>query len=132
MKTRLTELFDIEYPIVSAPMSGHSGGDLAGAVSAGGGLGAFGAVYTGDTTGYLNDNIARARAASNRACSNVWQVLFSSVSTTTCEIVLDKITCCRVSSHRRNDQWVRRICTVPAARRVESSVQECQRALWLH
>lgn len=67
MKTRLTELFDIEYPIVSAPMSGHSGGDLAGAVSAGGGLGAFGAVYTGDTTGYLNDNIARARAASNRA-----------------------------------------------------------------
>ena len=67
MKTRLTELMDIEYPIVSAPMSAHSGGDLAGAVSAGGGLGTFGAVFTGDTTGYLNDNIARARAASNRA-----------------------------------------------------------------
>lgn len=66
MKTRLTELMDIEYPIVSAPMSGHSGGDLAGAVSAGGGLGTFGAVFTGDTTAYLNDNIARARVASNR------------------------------------------------------------------
>ena len=67
MKTRLTELMEIEHPIVSAPMSGHSGGDLAGAVSAGGGLGTFGAVFSGDTMSYLHDNIARARAASNRA-----------------------------------------------------------------
>lgn len=67
MKTRLTGLMDIEYPIVSAPMSGHSGGDLAGAVSAGGGLGTFGAIFAGDTISYLNDNIARARSASNRA-----------------------------------------------------------------
>lgn len=58
---------EIEHPIVSAPMSGHSGGDLAGAVSAGGGLGTFGAVFSGDTIGYLHDNIARARAATNRA-----------------------------------------------------------------
>ena len=58
---------EIEHPIVSAPMSGHSGGDLAGAVSAGGGLGTFGAVSSGDTIGYLHDNIARARAATNRA-----------------------------------------------------------------
>ena len=67
MKTRLTELLEIDYPIVSAPMSRHSGGDLAGAVSAGGGLGTFGAVFAGDTMGYLQDNIARARAATNRA-----------------------------------------------------------------
>lgn len=67
MRTRLTELMDIDYPIISAPMSRHSGGDLAGAVSAGGGLGTFGAVFDGDTIDYLNDNIARARTASNRA-----------------------------------------------------------------
>ena len=68
MKTRLTDLMDLEYPIVSAPMSGHSGGALAGAVSAGGGLGTFGAVFSGDTLGYMQENISLARKASNRSC----------------------------------------------------------------
>lgn len=43
LRTRMTDLFDIEYPIMSAPMSGHSGGGLAAAVSRAGGLGSFGA-----------------------------------------------------------------------------------------
>ena len=43
LRTRVTKLFDIEYPIISAPMSGHSGGGLAAAVSRAGGLGSFGA-----------------------------------------------------------------------------------------
>ena len=42
LTTRFTELFDLKYPILSAPMSGHSGGTLAGAVSLAGGLGSFG------------------------------------------------------------------------------------------
>ncbi|MGH8246808.1 MAG: NAD(P)H-dependent flavin oxidoreductase [Gammaproteobacteria bacterium] len=41
--TRLTELFDLDYPVMSAPMSFHSGGMLAAAVSRAGGLGTFGA-----------------------------------------------------------------------------------------
>ncbi len=42
LKTKLTQLFDIQYPIMSAPMAGSSGGQLAAAVSEGGGLGTFG------------------------------------------------------------------------------------------
>lgn len=42
MRTRFTRLLDLDYPIMSAPMSNHSGGRLAAAVSTAGGLGTFG------------------------------------------------------------------------------------------
>jgi nitronate monooxygenase len=45
MKTRLTEFFGIEHPIVSAPMAQISGGRLAAAVSSSGGLGLIGGGY---------------------------------------------------------------------------------------
>ena len=45
MKTRLTEFFGIEHPIVSAPMALSSGGTLAAAVTSGGGLGLIGGGY---------------------------------------------------------------------------------------
>ena len=44
LKTRITEMFGIRYPIMSAPMSEHSGGRLAAAVSQAGGLGTFGGI----------------------------------------------------------------------------------------
>ena len=45
MKTRLTEFFGIEHPVVSAPMALISGGRLAAAVSLSGGLGLIGGGY---------------------------------------------------------------------------------------
>ena len=42
LRTRFTELLDLTYPVMSAPMSNHSGGRLAAAVSLAGGLGTFG------------------------------------------------------------------------------------------
>ena len=42
LTTRFTDLFDLKYPLIAAPMSGHSGGTLAAAVSEAGGLGSFG------------------------------------------------------------------------------------------
>ena len=42
LPTRFTDLLDLDYPVMSAPMSNHSGGNLAAAVSVAGGLGAFG------------------------------------------------------------------------------------------
>ncbi len=45
MRTRITELFDISYPVMSAPMTNHSGGRLAAAVSQAGGLGSFGGIH---------------------------------------------------------------------------------------
>jgi nitronate monooxygenase len=45
VKTRLTEFFGIEHPIVSAPMALISGGRLAAAVTSSGGLGLIGGGY---------------------------------------------------------------------------------------
>jgi nitronate monooxygenase len=45
LRTRLTKLLDLEYPIVLAPMSGLAGGHLAAAVSNAGGLGLVGGGY---------------------------------------------------------------------------------------
>ena len=45
LKTRLTEFFGIECPVLLAPMAGVSGGRLAAAVTAAGGLGIIGGGY---------------------------------------------------------------------------------------
>src|ERR1700712_1665077 len=45
LRTRLTERFDIEHPIISAPMGMIAGGRLAAAVSNAGGLGLIGGCY---------------------------------------------------------------------------------------
>ena len=42
LRTRFTDLLGLDYPVMSAPMSNHSGGQLAAAVSQAGGLGTFG------------------------------------------------------------------------------------------
>jgi nitronate monooxygenase len=44
IRTRFTEMFGLEHPVMSAPMAMHSGGTLAAAVSAAGGLGSFGGI----------------------------------------------------------------------------------------
>src|SRR6516225_9494321 len=45
LHTRLTEFFGIQHPILLAPMAGVSGGRLAAAVTAAGGLGLIGSGY---------------------------------------------------------------------------------------
>ena len=42
LHTRYTELLNLDHPVMNAPMSNHSGGQLAAAVSSAGGLGTFG------------------------------------------------------------------------------------------
>ncbi len=62
LSTRLTERFDLKHPVISAPMALASGGALAGAVSAAGGLGLIGGAY-GDA-GWLDEQFS---AAGNQA-----------------------------------------------------------------
>ena len=45
IRTRLTELFGLQHPIVLAPMTPAAGADLASAVSEAGGLGLLGGGY---------------------------------------------------------------------------------------
>ena len=63
LHTRFTELFGLTYPVMSAPMALHSGGRLAGAVTAAGGLGAFGGVHPGKGPDWIDAEVGTLRAA---------------------------------------------------------------------
>ena len=65
LRTRFTDLLGLDYPIMSAPMSNHSGGRLAAAVSTAGGLGTFGG-SNGFGPDWLREQIAFIRAQTER------------------------------------------------------------------
>lgn len=62
MRTWLTDQFDLDVPLVSAPMAGVSGGRLAAAVSRAGALGMIG-VRPGAAPGWLSEQLAEAAAS---------------------------------------------------------------------
>ena len=62
IRTRFTELFGLEYPLMSAPMAMHSGGTLAGAVTRAGGLGSFGGVNPTGGPEWLRGEVDKIRA----------------------------------------------------------------------
>jgi nitronate monooxygenase len=66
LRTRFTEMFGLEYPVMSAPMAMHSGGTLAAAVSAAGGLGSFGGVHPAKGPDWIHAEIAAIRAVTDR------------------------------------------------------------------
>jgi nitronate monooxygenase len=65
LRTRFTEMFSLQYPIMSAPMTEHSGGTLAAAVSAAGGLGSFGALTDRGPQAF-REQVALARSKTSR------------------------------------------------------------------
>jgi nitronate monooxygenase len=62
VQTRFTERFGVEVPVVGAPMAGATGGALAGAVSAAGGLGLIG-IGPGADPGWVREQVALAAAS---------------------------------------------------------------------
>ena len=69
LKTRITELLGIQYPIISAPMARMSGGVLAAAVSSAGGMGTFGAAGRDvSSTGpeYVREQIRHIRSQKDK------------------------------------------------------------------
>ncbi|HKY76194.1 MAG TPA: nitronate monooxygenase [Acidimicrobiia bacterium] len=65
LRTRFTEMFALTHPIMSAPMALHSGGHLAGAVTAAGGLGSFGGIHPGKGPDWIEAEIATVRKATD-------------------------------------------------------------------
>jgi nitronate monooxygenase len=65
LRTRFSEMFGLSYPVMSAPMALHSGGRLAGAVSAAGGLGSFGGVHPARGPDWIKAEIDGIRAATD-------------------------------------------------------------------
>ena len=68
LKTRITELFGIKRPVISAPMVKMSGGRLAAAVSSAGGLGTFGCANALKNTDpeYIREQIAYIRSQTDK------------------------------------------------------------------
>lgn len=66
LRTRFTDLFDLRYPLMSAPMALHSGATLASAVSAAGALGSFGGVAPGKGPEWIDAEVAAIRATTDR------------------------------------------------------------------
>ena len=69
LSTAITRMLGIDHPVLLAPMGGVSGGALAGAVSAAGGLGLIGAGYADPALGWGSDDWISAEfdKAGNRA-----------------------------------------------------------------
>lgn len=66
LRTRFTELFETQHPIMSAPMAMHSGGTLAAAVSAAGGVGSFGGIHMTQPPGWVTEQAALVRQRTDR------------------------------------------------------------------
>ena len=63
--SRFTQRFAVRYPVLLAPMAGHTDGPMAAAVSAAGGLGSFGATNPFQPDGWVAEQIDQIRAATN-------------------------------------------------------------------
>jgi nitronate monooxygenase len=66
LRTRITEMFGLDYPVMSAPMAMHSGGKLAAAVSKAGGLGSFGGVHQTKGPDWIREEVAFIRSQTDR------------------------------------------------------------------
>ncbi|MCC4317805.1 NAD(P)H-dependent flavin oxidoreductase [Streptomyces malaysiensis] len=66
LHTRFTEMFGITHPVMAAPMGLHSGGTLAAAVSAAGGLGSFAGTHPWKGPDWIHAEIATIRATTDR------------------------------------------------------------------
>ena len=66
ISTRITEMFGLAYPVMSAPMALHCGGTLAAAVSKAGALGSFGGLHPQKGTDWLLNEIAHIRRTTDR------------------------------------------------------------------
>ena len=92
LKTRLTEMLGIRYPIISAPMIRYSGGSLAAAVSLAGGLGTFGAAGPTADTGpdYVREQISYVRSQTNHPFGVGFITQFIPVSPKNFEVILEE------------------------------------------
>ena len=86
IKTRLTEFFGLEHPIVLAPMDPASGGELASAVSAAGALGLLGGLG-GDTILCLQNRVVYVSQLDRPARHNPQRTLAPRSAEAACGII---------------------------------------------
>ena len=107
LRTRLSTLLGLDYPVMSAPMSNHSGGRLAAAVSLAGGLGTFGG--TNDLgPEWLREQIAYVRGQTDRPFGVGFINQLIEYDTTNIEIALDERVPVFIFSFADPGPWVAR------------------------
>ena len=107
LRTRFTDLFNLDYPVMNAPMSNHSGGQLAAAVSVAGGLGTFGG--TNDLgPEWFRQQIAHIRGRTQRPFGIGFITQLIEYDTTNIEIALEERVPVFIFSFADPDPWVRR------------------------
>ena len=89
LRTRFTELLGLDYPVMSAPMSNHSGGQLAAAVSLAGGLGTFGGTNDFGPE-WLREQIAHIRGQTGQPFGVGFISQLIEYDTTNIEIALEE------------------------------------------
>ena len=107
LHTRFTDLLSLDYPIMSAPMSNHSGGQLAAAVTLAGGLGTFGG--TNDFgPAWLREQIASVRGQTDRPFGVGFITQLVEYNTTNIEIALEERVPVFIFSFADPDPWLAR------------------------
>jgi nitronate monooxygenase len=66
IRTRFTELFNLDHPLMVAPMAMHSGGTLAAAVSAAGAMGSFGGIHASQPPAWVTAQADLVRQRTDR------------------------------------------------------------------
>lgn len=107
LRTRFTELLGLDYPIMSAPMSNHSGGQLAAAVSLAGGLGTFGGTNDFGTE-WLREQISHIRSQTDRPFGVGFITQLIEYNTANIEVALEKRVPVFIFSFADPDPWVTR------------------------
>ena len=107
LRTRFTDLLGLDYPVMSAPMSNHSGGQLAAAVSLAGGLGTFGGTNDFGPE-WLRQQIADIRSRTSRPFGVGFITQLIEYNATNIEIALEERVPVFIFSFADPDPWVRR------------------------
>ena len=129
LRTRFTDLLGLDYPVMSAPMSNHSGGQLAAAVSLAGGLGTFGGTNDFGPE-WLREQIAYVRSQTARPFGVGFISQLIEYNTANIEIALEERVPVFIFSFANPDPWVRRardagavtICQVQSLELAQQSV----------
>ena len=107
LRTRFSDLLGLDYPVMSAPMSNHSGGQLAAAVSLAGALGTFGG--TNDLgPEWLKEQISHVRGRTDRPFGVGFITQLIEYNTTNIEIAIEGRVPVFIFSFADPDPWVSR------------------------
>ena len=130
LTTRFTELLGLDYPVMSAPMSNHSGGHLAAAVSAAGALGTFGGTNSFGPE-WLRQQIALVRSRTSSPLGVGFITHLIGADPANFEMVLEEKVPVVIFSFSDPDPWLGRakdagaltICQVQSAELAEMAVR---------